>query len=379
VVLGTLFLFAVLVVLIHVAAVGHATQPLRLEGLRLMGDAAARDLAEGRQPRLPEPFVFALMDASGRLLDGRLPAGGFRHGELSRPAGEGCAERGRPCWAIRVPEVRGQSVRLVVYPRLLGSSVLGEVSLAFLGSVMAWLAVSALAGLVLLRSLRQADESRRRLLAGLAHDLGTPLTSIRGFAETRLSAGQGGPEERRGWTIVYREALRMQRLVEDMLAITRLEAGRFGVVRRPVDLREVVVAAAERAELAQGSGPAVEVPAEPAVALADRDRIDQVLGNLVDNAYRHGGGRNVRIRLERAGEAAWRISVSDDGPGLPAEARAHLYEAFRPWGARPGSGLGLGIAREIVSRHGGLLKVEDGPGCHVVVDLPASPPERAPR
>ncbi len=372
-VLGTLFLFAVLVLIIHALAIGHATEPLRLERLRLLADELARDMAGGEKPTVPEPFAFAVVAPSGAVLAGRPPAGGLRHGELARGPGEHCGPWGRPCWALRVlPD----GARLLVFPRLGGApGFWGGVSVAFLGSVAAWLAVSALAGLVLLRSLRRADEARRRLLAGLAHDLGTPLTSIRGFAESWLSSGgeaAARPEDRRVWTVVYREALRMQRLIEDMLAVTRLEAGRFAIVPRPFDLREALHAAAERAELAHGSAPTLQLPESPAVANADRDRIDQVLANLVDNAYRHGGGRGVRLALEgEPGGAVWRITVSDEGPGLAPEARAHIYEPFRPWGSGQGSGLGLAIAREIVTRHGGDLRIEPGPGCRVVVTLPA--------
>jgi signal transduction histidine kinase len=382
-VLGTLFLFAFAVLHIHALAVGHATEPLRMEGLRILADAVARDLDEGKRPSLPEPFAFAVVTPSGAVLDGVEPRGGFHFREPQRPPGEWCARWGRPCWALR--ELRGRGdrngARLVVYPRVFGApGFWGPVSIALLGSVVAWLTFSALAGLVLLRSLRRADESRRRLLAGLAHDLGTPLTSIRGFAETRLAA-EGDtalPGDRRVWTVVYREALRMQRLIEDMLALTRLEAGRFAMVPRPFDLREVVQAAAERAELAHGTGPWLEVPGTPAIATADRDRIDQALANLVDNAYRHGGGKGVALRLEPA-DTSWRITVSDEGPGLAPEARAHLYEPFRPWGSGRGSGLGLAIAREIVASHGGVLRVEDGPGCRVVLELPAAGPGKGSR
>ena len=291
--------------------------------------------------------------------------------------GERCGEWGYWCWAVRAVPGHDAEARLVVYPRLRRTpGFLGPVSFALLGSVLAWLVVSALAGLVLLRSLRNADDSRRRLLASLAHDLGTPLTSIRGFAETRLSAeaGTGAGDERRVWTVVYREALRMQRLIEDMLALTRVEAGRFAIVARQFDLREVLHAAAERAELAHGSGPRLDLPDAPAVAIADRDRIDQVLANVVDNAYRHGEGREVTLRLESAGVDRWRITVEDAGPGLAPEARAHLFEPFHTAGSGKGSGLGLAIAREIVARHGGSLRVEDGPGCRVVVELPAGGP-----
>lgn len=371
-VLGTLLLFAVLVVVIHALAVGHATEPLRLEGLRVAADAAARDLAAGRAPLLAEPFGFAVVDRTGELRAGRAPAWKWRFGELHAPQGERCAPRGSPCWAVRALD---DGARLVVYPRLLGSSsLLGRVSLAFFGTVVAWVAVSALAGLVLLRSLRRADASRRRLLAGLAHDLGTPLTSIRGFAETQLAddGAAAEPGARRVWTVVYREALRMQRLIEDMLALTRLETGRLAVVPRPFDLRELLEGAAERAAMAYGAAPTLALPDTPARVVADRDRIDQVLGNLVDNAYRHGGGRDVRLALERAMDGrTWNVAVADAGPGLSAEARAHLYEPFRPWGSAKGSGLGLAIAREIVARHGGALRVASGPGCHVSFALPA--------
>lgn len=385
--LGTLLLFAAAVLHIHALAVGHATEPLRIEGLRILADSVARDVHEGRRPTLPDPFAFAVVSPSGAILDGVQPPGGFHFREPQRPPGEWCARWGRPCWAVRELAARGDGngngndARLVVYPRIFGApGFWGPVSIAFLGSVVAWLAFSALAGLVLLRSLRRADESRRRLLAGLAHDLGTPLTSIRGFAETRLATegDTAQPGDRRVWTIVYREALRMQRLIEDMLALTRLEAGRFAIVPRPFDLREVVQAAAERAELAQGVGPRVEMPDTPAIATADRDRIDQALANLVDNAYRHGGGKGVTLRLEPA-DAAWRITVADEGPGIAPEARAHLYEPFQPWGSGRGSGLGLAITREIVASHGGVLRVEDGPGCRVVLELPAAGPARSPR
>jgi signal transduction histidine kinase len=377
VVLGTLLLFASLVLFIHVVAVGRATEPLRLEGLRILADSVARDLAEEKRPVLPDPFAFAVVLPSGELLAGKRPRGGFHHREPWRGPGEHCGEWGRPCWALRELPGRTDGARLVVYPRLTGApGFWGPASMAFLGTVFAWLAVSALAGLVLLRSLRRADESRSRLLAGLAHDLGTPLTSIRGFAETQLSVGEESARDRRGWTVVYREALRMQRLIEDMLALSRLEAGRFGVVPRAFDLREVVRAAGDRAELAHGSAPRLELPEGAAMASADRDRIDQVLANLVDNAYRHGGGRDVRIAVTKASDSSWRITVSDAGPGLTPEARAHLYEAFR--GSGRGSGLGLAIAREIVARHGGVLQVESAPGCRVSFALPAAAAEAPP-
>jgi signal transduction histidine kinase len=381
VVLGTLFLFAVLVVVIHVVAVRGVGRTVRLQELRLVAQAAERQLDEGRVPDLPDSSGYAVVAGTGAVVAGALPPYLRWHPPARWAAGEECRGRAGPCWVVRArPESVDAGRRLVVYHRAVPSpEVLGSVSFAFLASVVAWVGVSAAAGLFLLRALREADQSRRLLLAGLAHDLGTPLTSIRGFAETRLAGGGGDERDGRTWTVIYREAVRMQRLIEDMLALSRLEAGRFAVVARAFDLREAVEAAAERATLAYGAGPTVEVPAVPAFAAADRDRVDQVLANLVDNAYRHGQGRNVTIALRPASDPGrWRLEVADEGPGLSPAARSHLYEPFRPGGAGRGSGLGLAIVREIVARHGGVLRVEEGPGCRVSVELPAAEPPHAP-
>jgi signal transduction histidine kinase len=362
------------VVVIHVVAVRGVGRSVRLQELRLAAQAAERQLDEGRIPELPDSSGYAVVAGTGAVVAGVLPPYLRWHPPARWEAGEECRGRGGPCWVVRArPESDDAGRRLVVYHRAVPSpEILGSVSFAFLASVVAWVGVSAAAGLFLLRALREADQSRRLLLAGLAHDLGTPLTSIRGFAETRLGSGEGDERDRRTWTVIYREAVRMQRLIEDMLALSRLEAGRFAVVARAFDLRDAALAAAERATLAHGAGPAVEVPAAPAFAAADRDRVDQVLANLVDNAYRHGGGR-VTIALRPASDPArWLLEVADEGPGLSPAARAHLYEPFRPSGAGRGSGLGLAIVREIVARHGGVLRVGEGPGCRVSIELPAA-------
>jgi hypothetical protein len=170
---------------------------------------------------------------------------------------------------------------------------------------------------------------------------------------------------------VYREALRMQRLVEDMLAVSRLEAGRLAMVPRPYDMRESMEAAAERAALAYDRPPALDVPSEPVVLTADRDRIDQVLGNLVDNAYRHGGGK-VEIGLRKEpGRVS--IVIRDHGRGLSPAVRETLFQRYqRGETAAGGSGLGLAVAREIAERHGGRLVLEDatGGGCEARLELP---------
>jgi signal transduction histidine kinase len=363
VVLGTIFVFGVVVVVLHALALGHATATVRRDNMRLMADETARDLGMGLARRLPAPYQFVVTDAAGRVARGELPPP-WLHVPKDAPDTEACARWGGPCYAVRaLPE----GARLVVYHR--PGLLIAPLTLALVSSVIAWIGLSAGAGFLLLRAMRRADEGRRRLLAGLAHDLGTPLTSIRGFAETLLASSEQG-DDRRGWTVVYREALRMQRLVEDMLALSRIEAGRLQLVLRPFDLREIVEAAAERAALAFGTPPAIRLPDAPALVNADRDRLDQALANLVDNAYRHGGGAAVRLSLApRSG--GYRLEVEDDGPGVTPEARGRLFVPFVGGDAGRSSGLGLTIAREIALRHRGQLVVGAGPGCRVTLDIPA--------
>jgi hypothetical protein len=117
VVLGTLFVFATLVLLIHVVAVGRAAGPLRLEGLRIVADAAARDLADGRPPALAAPFGYAIVGASGEVVAGRLPLRGLPRGEPSELPRERCGEWGYWCWAVRAVPGHDARARLVVYPR----------------------------------------------------------------------------------------------------------------------------------------------------------------------------------------------------------------------------------------------------------------------
>lgn len=352
----------VVVLFLHALALARTTTPLRLDALRLLSDDLAQRITRGETPPLPSPYAHAVVGPDGKVVSGEVPPSVWFEGWRTLDSGERCGRFGNGCFAVRPLPGRA---KLVFYlrPQLL----VGPFTVALLGSVLAWIAISALAGLLLLRTMREADASRRRLVAALAHDLGTPLTSIRGFAETLLAAP--GEADRRSLSVLYREALRMQRLVEDMLALSRLEAGRLDLVRRPFDLREALRSAADRAAMAYGEAPAVALPESSAVASADRDRVEQVLANVVDNAYRHGGAPP-RLALRREGPG-FVIEVADEGPGLSAEARAHLFEAFARGDGAKGSGLGLAVAREIVARHGGRLDVSGPPGCRVTIELPA--------
>ncbi|HMC38061.1 MAG TPA: HAMP domain-containing sensor histidine kinase [Acidimicrobiales bacterium] len=235
--------------------------------------------------------------------------------------------------------------------------------------------------------LARAKAAERHFLQSVSHDLRTPLTSIRGFAEAIEDGATGDVVAAAG--VIASEARRLERLVGDLLALATLEARRFTLQPEPVDL----VAAVARG--AAGFEPAatelgltlVAEPGPPAFALADPDRLAQVVANLIENALRYAGsGVHVGAAAGPGGVSLW---VSDDGPGISAadlpKVFDRLYGARRqPDGARPGrpigSGLGLTIVSELVGAMGGSVRAEsplsEAGGTRMVVVLPAALPRQ---
>ena len=170
----------VVVLVLHALALARTTTPLRLDALRLLSDDLAPRIARHEVPSLPAPYAHAIVGADGTVVSGEAPPPWL--GWRTLGYGERCNRFGNGCFAVR-PLPGGSKLVFYVRPRLLP----GPFTVALLGSVLALIGISALAGLLLLRTMREADASRRRLVAALAHDLGTPLTSIRGFAETLLA------------------------------------------------------------------------------------------------------------------------------------------------------------------------------------------------
>jgi two-component system, OmpR family, sensor kinase len=214
---------------------------------------------------------------------------------------------------------------------------------------------------------RQASEMRlRRFVADASHELRTPLASIRGYAE--LGRRTDEPDEvaqvlRR----VEAQATRMTVLVEDLLLLARLDAGR-PLERAPVDLSTVVV---ESVGDAHAAGPAyhwrLELPDDPVVVCGDAARLHQVLGNLLANARTHTpAGTTVTTALSTSDGVAT-LTVTDDGPGIPEDLRPHIFQRFaRGDGSRSrtagSTGLGLSIVEAVVSAHGGRVDVTSHPG-----------------
>jgi len=210
--------------------------------------------------------------------------------------------------------------------------------------------------------LRRAKEAERAFLLSVSHELKTPLTAIRGYAEA-VSDGAVEPAEA-GETISV-EARRLERLVQDLLDLARLNRSSFSVERHPVDLGETAREAVHRYESAARSyGVSLEaVSHEGAGALADADRLLQVVSNLVENALRSTpAGGAVRVEARR-GE----LWVVDTGPGLAPDELPRAFERFylfeRHRGERGvGTGLGLAIVEELTQTMGGTVEVESRPG-----------------
>ncbi|MBD3554618.1 sensor histidine kinase [Streptomyces sp. SP18CM02] len=288
---------------------------------------------------------------------------------------------------------------------------------------------------------RQESETRvRQFVADASHELRTPLASIRGYAELTRRAGGGGaapgpdPVTRHALGRIESEADRMTGLVEDLLLLARLDAGRplsYG----STDLLPLVVdavsdaraadrpgpqphdgpeaadrtgtgpgpqpydgpAAADRHATASGTGPAtgsgaarhrwrLELPAEPVTVRADSARLQQVLVNLLANARTHtppGTTVTVSVRPPARAGGPVALEVRDDGPGIPAALLPHVFERFARGdasrtrgsdggGATGSTGLGLAIVQAVVTAHGGRVRVESAPGRTVfAVELPA--------
>ncbi len=219
--------------------------------------------------------------------------------------------------------------------------------------------------------LALARDAERAVLLSVSHDLRTPLTSIRGYAE---GIEDGTVEPREAAAVVGREAQRLERLVGDLLALARLRQGVLEVRREPVDLGAVAREAEERLRPRAAQG-AVEVRVEgdAAPASADHGRTLQVVSNLLENAIRVSpqGGR-VTISV-----APGEIRVADQGPGIPGEEIPRAFERFRlraraGRGSAEGAGLGLAIVHELSEAMGGSVRVENLParGALFTVRLP---------
>ncbi|NGO48014.1 sensor histidine kinase [Streptomyces ureilyticus] len=233
---------------------------------------------------------------------------------------------------------------------------------------------------------RQESETRvRQFVADASHELRTPLASIRGYAElTRRGREETGPDTRHALGRIESEASRMTGLVEDLLLLARLDAGR-PLSYEDTDLSPLVVDAVSDARAAgREHNWRLELPDEPALVQADAARIQQVMVNLFANARTHTPpGTTVTARVHRRGSWVC-LDVQDDGPGIPPELLPRVFERFARGDssrsrASGSTGLGLAIVQAVVAAHDGAVTVDSVSGRTVfTVHLPASAPESAP-
>jgi signal transduction histidine kinase len=229
---------------------------------------------------------------------------------------------------------------------------------------------------------RAVERLKDEIISVTGHELRTPLTAIRGSLGL-LQAGVAGELGDQGRLLVdnaLRNSDRLIRLVNDMLDVERLAAGRMPMAQLPVDLREAARAAADGLIAVSDAAQVtvhVETGNQPAVVTGDRDRLVQVLSNLIDNAVKFSpAGSTVRVAVMVDGREAL-AAISDTGPGMSAAEIATIFDRFNqldngPARAAAGSGLGLAIVQGIVGAHGGRVDVEaeTGVGSTFTVRLP---------
>ena len=222
---------------------------------------------------------------------------------------------------------------------------------------------------------RRSEQLRSDFIANASHELRTPLAAVIGYIETLQNHAKNDPEARERFLgIMAREAGRMQRLVDDLMSLSRIEMSEHV---RPVEEWSLNQIAAETAAallpVARQQGVALEiaVPLRDAQVQGDRDQLAQVFTNLIDNAMKYGGaGAEVRVLVappSRAHPNRHGVTVEDTGPGIPREHVHRLTERFYRVNAatsrnKGGTGLGLAIVKHILNRHGGRLEIVSTPG-----------------
>lgn len=355
----------------HLAAMGHLMQRM-MQGMmmgrgpytRTDGVDLTADLFHNFHAALTEAMVVALLVSGAAavlvswFISRRIVAPIQAMSQVSRRIAEGHYEE-----RVAVPPEAAE-----------GTDELGELALNF--NRMA-------------ERLARTEEARRQWLADISHEMRTPLASILAYAEG-LQDGVFPPEPEIYQQIV-RETKRLQRLVDDLHELSRLEAGAYTLNRQPVSPRQLVDEVVQRfapAYTNKGVALETEVPSEAPAVWADPERAIQVLSNLLDNALRHTppGGRRVTVRVippqATGGEKGFvRFEVQDTGEGISPEHLPHLFRRFYRVDKsrsrqRGGSGIGLTIARLLVEAHGGRIEAHSpgpGQGSTFLFTLPVAP------
>jgi signal transduction histidine kinase/DNA-binding response OmpR family regulator/HAMP domain-containing protein len=393
---GVLALIAALMLV--AAMVGAVRRPLeRLVGAarRLAaGDASVRVSEDGPGELRTLAGAFNAMAADIESASGRLEAQRRRLDTTIRSLGDaliiadsdGNVEQCNPRAEILVPELTpGASVAEQLPPR--EEALANEVTLERGGRTLLVTAAPLEGDGGTVWTVRDATERVRlerlksEFVATASHELRSPLTSIKGFVELLSAGGDLDDRQREFVEIIELSTNRLVDLVNDLLDVARVEAGRVEIHRRPTDMadavREVVMLMRQRVE-GKGQRLELEVADDLPLALADPSRVRQILTNLVTNAHlytENGGTISVRLRATAHHVA---VEVADTGRGMTAEEIEHAFDRFyrgRGEGQPGGTGLGLAIVRSLVELHGGDVSIDSAPGegTRFIIRLPRAP------
>ncbi|MBI5587772.1 MAG: PAS domain-containing sensor histidine kinase [Deltaproteobacteria bacterium] len=218
---------------------------------------------------------------------------------------------------------------------------------------------------------KKVETIKKDFVANVSHELRTPLASIKGYSETLLDGGMDDKEILKEFLrVIDRHATRMARLIDDLLTLSRLESHQMTIVSAPVDIGDLVLTTAkgfEKQARDKGITISSELPDKLFRVLGDRDRLEQVVVNLLDNAikYTPSGGK---VSVSAFISDGWvKVDIRDTGIGIPSDDIPRIFERFyRVDKARSrdlgGTGLGLAIVKHIIQVHNGRLQVESTPG-----------------
>ena len=238
---------------------------------------------------------------------------------------------------------------------------------------------------------RRTEANHAALISTVAHELRSPLTSVKGFSSTLLRRWERFSDEQKRLMIetIEADADRVTRLISELLDVSRIDAGRLQIRPQPLDVAAIYDRHVERA-VATGHEReqfVVDVPDDTPEIWADPDRLDQILANLIENALRHGEGTVTlgatpthdsdaaagRLRLEGCVD----LVISDNGKGIDPAHRELVFSRFWHGSGRGSTGLGLYVVKGLVEAHGGRIVVEDAPsgGAQFRFSLPTEPPD----
>jgi signal transduction histidine kinase len=219
------------------------------------------------------------------------------------------------------------------------------------------------------------DRERSDLVATVAHELRSPLTGVKGFVQALLNRWDKLSDDQRKLmlTTVNADADRLARLIAELLDVARIDTGRLQLYPRESSAEVLVGRVVGSIEAGTARSISLDVEEGLPEVFADPDKFTQVVTNLVENAIRHGQGQ-VSVRLAALPSLPGvRITVDDEGEGIPVELRRRVFTKFWTTGESGGSGLGMYIVGGLSRAHGGRVTIEDAPGggARVMVDWPS--------